>query len=213
MGSDRKVMHDADRDKFVQEVQAVVGAWWPREGSNMQLELALELFAKFAQRGSLLEKDAAADGVWCAWLSWLQCRGKPPGAADAAMRWMHQLARRHQHPDGRMHDLDAQTNLDTFTYDELVTLHALGSMALATGDLTLLNAARKMAGYHMANTQPDHTTDEPWAMGVFAFFEETRMFAQQQLHNVRAGGNRSRSVFVLLRDAVVTMAQAGTIDL
>jgi hypothetical protein len=210
MGVDEKFMQDAERKQFEMEVRAVLRSWWPEEGRELKRrEIAAELFAKLGGGGSLVDKDEVVEGVWCAWISWLQS-GATGGDGDAGVRWMQRLVRKHQHPDGRMHDLDAHTNLDKFTYDELTTLHAVGGLAIASGDETLLEGARRMAAYHEAHTQPDHTTDEPWAMGVFAWFEGTRLFAEQQLHNVRAGSNRSSWILALLADAVMTMS--GTIE-
>ncbi len=106
--------------------------------------------------------------VWNAWELWLQesAQEKPAQSAIALVN-MKELIRRHQKPEGPLHELTAETNLDSFTYDELVTLHALGAMAIIANDTQLLAATRRMSQFHMANTQPDHTTHQPWAMAAY----------------------------------------------
>ncbi len=102
-----------------------------------------------------------------------------------------------------------ETNLDSFTYDELVTLHALGAMAIIANDTQLLAATRRMSQFHMANTQPDHTTHQPWAMAVFAWFPETFPLAQQQLHTVQTCSDRSGLMRALLADAALLLGWKG----
>ena len=141
--------------------------------------------------------------LWNAWNLWLLGRaGRQAPYQIQAVHCATDLMRRHQQPAGHWRQLTAQTNLDTFNYDELVTLHALGALAAASGDAALRDGASRMAAYHCANTQPDNTTHQPWAMGVFAWFADTLPLAQQQLHTVRTGADHSGLMLALLADAV-----------
>jgi hypothetical protein len=129
-----------------------------------------------------VDRPAAAAGrLWWARLRWAG------GHADAAVDALRQAVAG-QDDAGRLHSLDVSTNLDTFVYDELAALHALGALTARLPEpeaRAAAAAAARCAAYHVANTQPDNTTHEPWGLAVFAVRAATAPFAEQQLHDAR----------------------------
>ncbi|MCC7204291.1 MAG: hypothetical protein IT441_04380 [Phycisphaeraceae bacterium] len=107
--------------------------------------------------------------------------------------------------DGVLHAMSVDDSLDAWTYRELTGLHALGHVVRLWPTDKRRTRLAEVATYHLRNTQPDHTTHEPWGLHVFAGASETRLLAQQQLHDVAAGlaGVRSGGVVMglLLADA------------
>jgi hypothetical protein len=114
---------------------------------------------------------------------------------------------------GRLHRWDAEGSLDAFVLDELVALHAAANGAVAVGRREMMEVVHRVARYHVANTQPDNTTNMPWGLAGFAMFGDTRSFAEQQLHDVRAAwagrsGEGGRVLAAgLVADAVVTLTK------
>jgi hypothetical protein len=115
-----------------------------------------------------------------------------------------------QSPAGHLHPLTPDTLLDAFVYDELTALHAAYRSAVALRDKTKLNQCRRIVEYHVANTQPDHTTAEPWALAAFAALDDTHTFAEQQLHDATtaATAHENPIILALLADAVLAMREA-----
>jgi len=117
--------------------------------------------------------------------------------SDVERLWHAALARQRLTPAdgsvGNLHPLDAETCLDAFVFDELCALHAGFLAALAAPEPagptyplgSRLQRMRRVALYHVANTQPDNTTNQPWGLAAFAYWPETRDFAVQQLHDTR----------------------------
>lgn len=77
-------------------------------------------------------------------------------------------------------------SLDAWTYRELIGVHALANLALHRRNKTWAARVREITRFHLENTQPDNTTSQPWGVFAFLWSEQTRSFAQQQLHDVSA---------------------------
>jgi hypothetical protein len=115
--------------------------------------------------------------------------------------------------EGPLHVVTAETLLDAFVYDELLAIHAGYNSARLMGDSGMMDSVRRAVRWHVKNTQPDHTTQEPWGLAAFAELDETGTFAEQQLHDAAVGlrGNaewpadRVPVAVGLLADAVMTM--------
>ncbi len=106
------------------------------------------------------------------------------GENDAVLdRWFMVFDK--QKPAGHLHELTAETSLDAFTYDELISLQAAAAIAFMKKDDAMIAQVAKQAAYHYDNTQPDNTTQHPWALAAFARFPQTFPLAQQQLHDVQ----------------------------
>ncbi len=112
-----------------------------------------------------------------------------------------------------LHFLTPETPLDAFVYDELVALHAAYNSARLLGDPAKIDAVRRAVRWHVNNTQPDHTTQEPWGLAAFAALDETGTFAEQQFHDAAVGlranaewpMDRAPVTVGLLADAVMTL--------
>jgi hypothetical protein len=75
-------------------------------------------------------------------------------------------------------------NPETFWFHELTILHAAASYAVQSEDRTLAAAVARNTEFHLAETQPDHATAQPWALFPFIWNPKTRMLADQVLHTV-----------------------------
>jgi|GEM_PF-4555309 len=152
--------------------------------------------------------------LWCAWqLLLAEQRGHGPDGTQIEGLWHHAFT--HQHPDGHLHPLTPDTLLDGFVYDELTALHAAANLALALNHPEKIAAVRRLVAYHVSNTQPDNTTNEPWALAAFALFDNTG-FAAQQLFDTRNHLNHHPNmpaaqrdiIILLLTDAMLTLESA-----
>ena len=89
---------------------------------------------------------------------------------------------------GHLHPLDAETCLDAFVFDELAALHAGFIVALTSPTdrrPARLEQMHTLARYHVENTQPDNTTNQPWGLPAFAYWPDTFPFALQQWHDTQ----------------------------
>lgn len=93
--------------------------------------------------------------------------------------------------DGSLHPYSPEESLDTWTYRELVGVHALANLALLRRNAEWSTRVEQIAMYHLDNTQPDNTTNQPWGVFAFLWSPKTRSFAEQQIHDATtqaAGG-------------------------
>ncbi len=95
----------------------------------------------------------------------------------------------------------ANDNLESWWYSELILLHAMGTFAAITRSAQAFTTVHKAATYHLNETQPDHATNEPWAIFPFLLQAETRSLADQLLHNARMMPATATSL-MLLADAL-----------
>ncbi len=102
---------------------------------------------------------------------------------DLAAGVMGQLARAQQ-PSGAFLIPSQSDSPETYWYHELCTLHALGSFAVQAEDRTVASSVERATHYHLAETQPDHATSQPWALFPFIWNPQTRLLADQLLHAV-----------------------------
>jgi len=110
-------------------------------------------------------------------------------------------------PPAALHPTTPDDSPDAWTFRELSELHELAWQAARTDDGPLRERVISAARYHVAHTQPDYTTYQPWALGAFLFEDDTAGFAEQQLHDVRShlaieGGASAVVPALLLADAV-----------
>lgn len=98
--------------------------------------------------------------------------------------------------DGSLHAYSPQETLDTWTYRELVGVHALANLALLRRNNEWSKRVEQIAVYHLENTQPDNVTNQPWGVFAFLWSPKTRSFAEQQIHDAttQAAGGRGTSV-------------------
>jgi hypothetical protein len=86
---------------------------------------------------------------------------------------------------GALHPMIDGESLDAWTYRELCALHALANVALARWDQVWTRRVAEIAAYHLENTQPDHTTTQPWALFAFVWTPNTRSLGEQQINDLQ----------------------------
>lgn len=91
-----------------------------------------------------------------------------------------------QRESGAFFAATGSDNPETNWYHELVTLHAAASYAVQAEDRALAATVRRASDFHAANTQPDHASNQPWALFAFIWNESTRPLAEQLLHAATA---------------------------
>jgi uncharacterized protein YbaR (Trm112 family) len=132
-----------------------------------------------------------------------------PTWRESARQSFHHFATAQQ-PAGPFLRATASDNPETHWYHELVLLHAMASYGAQTADAAIATAVARNAAFHMAETQPDHATNQPWALHAFAQHPDTHPFADQLLHAatmvVGAGGSGGRGLTsILLADALYSL--------
>lgn len=117
---------------------------------------------------------------------------------------------------GALHVHDPADSLDAWTYRELVGLHALFHLAVLMEDEAIKRRCGEIAQYHLDNTQPDNTTNQPWGVAAFLSDANTASMGIQQMHDATAQGSSSQSQNVglvaamLLADAAAVLAKCGS---
>lgn len=135
--------------------------------------------------------------------------------------WRRLIARQHRiheaeelplatEPPAPLLPLGHNDLIDAWTYHELVGLHALNLCASLDRDQSLAKQVKSTAQFHLAHTQPDYTTYQPWALAAFAADPHTALFAEQQLHDVAThlrleGAGGAVLPALLLADAAATL--------
>jgi hypothetical protein len=95
-------------------------------------------------------------------------------------------------------------NPEPWWANELLILHALQSFALQQGDASLEDPIRRCVELHIAEIQPDHATNEPWAIHAFARHPDGQMTAETLLHAamVNNGGSLNATSQLIVGDAL-----------
>lgn len=110
-----------------------------------------------------------------------------------------------QRATGEFLDASPYDSPDLHWYDELVMLHALASYQAMRPSEWAARAIERSAEFHLAETQPDHCTTQPWALHAFGRRQETVPLAELLLHGAMAQNAGRLDVVsrVLLADAVL----------
>jgi hypothetical protein len=111
---------------------------------------------------------------------------------------------RGQQSSGAFLQTTASDNPESTWYHELAILHAAASYAVQAEDRTVAAAVARAAAYHVAETQPDHATEQPWGLFAFIWSPSARPLADQLLHAMtinQPGGARGVPL-MLLADAL-----------
>ena len=98
---------------------------------------------------------------------------------------------------------------DRWIYDELCGLHALANLALARRNPAWAKRVEQIALHHLHHTQPDHVTNQPWAVFAFTWSPRSRLLADQVIHDATANASRSALTplsAMLLADAAAALA-------
>lgn len=111
---------------------------------------------------------------------------------------------RAQQPGGPFLQAGASDNPEPNWYHELTILHACASYAVQAEDRTVAAAVARGAAFHVAETQPDHATEQPWGVFPFIWSPSARPLADQLLHAVSISqpGGAQGVPLMLLGDAL-----------
>ncbi len=125
---------------------------------------------------------------------------------DTDIEWadavVHQIVS-HPGDGGALHAMEESESYDLWTYRELSGLHALANLALRRRSDRWAKRVQQIAAHHQATTQPDYTTSQPWGVFAFIWSGDTRLFADQQIHDAQTegGGGLTPLASMLLADA------------
>ncbi len=124
--------------------------------------------------------------LWSALLQWEQAAllHDDQQHATEAQTWVDSVL---SNPGdaGSLHPMSADESLDAWTFRELIGLHALSHLDQLHPAHHWHQRLCEIAAYHLENTQPDNTTNQPWGLPAFVLGNAPSL-AEQQLHDVRA---------------------------
>jgi hypothetical protein len=128
------------------------------------------------------------------------------GAGREAVNWFVAL----QRPSGAWLTATPSDNPETHWFDELVILHALANAWAATGDAEIGGAVERNAMWHLAETQPDHATNQPWGLAAFILVPAANSLADQMLHTamIREADRNAGLTWLLLADTLYSLRLA-----
>jgi hypothetical protein len=115
---------------------------------------------------------------------------------------------------GHLHPLTPETGLEGFVYDEFCAVHAAYGAIVFLRETEWIERVEAVVKWHVANTQPDNTTTEPWGLAAFASLDDTGTFAAQQVHDATTRltntppAGRTPVTLALLADALLTQEEA-----
>ena len=174
-----------DRAVTLSAVQAVVD---PTRSLDL-VDLSLPDFPVPAPHGSTIAMET--------WLIYSQAvRGEAPAIASLR-RAIGQLA-----PTALRTTIN--DNPEPWWQQEMMILHALHSFALRQKDFALIKKTLEAAAFHLAEIQPDHATNEPWAVHAYASHVDGNVTAETLLHAayMNGGGVLSETSRWILADAL-----------
>jgi hypothetical protein len=182
-----------------------LGGWMTERAANKFHEGHLPRWCELIERGATLA-DGPVKGVETLNALTLYVAGKQlknaawqSHAASAFERLPGQ-----QQSNGSLLPPMAGSSPEARWYDELVLLHAMCTYSVQTGDPVCASAVRRAAEYHLMETQPDHATQQPWAIFAFLSTPTTAIGAEQILQGcVMQNAKRLDAVsLILLADAL-----------
>jgi hypothetical protein len=190
------------RDQFGRWEEATRA--WCDEMERRLAEFAWPQTAIPALRGA-----QAAEVCWCALA--LHVAGKVfirDAWTDLAGDVFGRLVKRQRH-SGAFLEAESSDNPETWGFAELAILHAAASYAVQAEDRAAAAAVARAGAFHLAETQPDHATNQPWALFAFIWNPKTRGLADQVLHAAQAAGSESAITLMLLADALYCLRLFG----
>jgi hypothetical protein len=140
------------------------------------------------------EGARAAQWVWESYLkSTMGCRQ----STEWLRTCIHRLA-----PTALIAGVD--DNPEPWWANELLILHAFCSFARMTHDESLMDPLMRCVEFHLKEIQPDHATNEPWAIHAFILHPEGNLTAETLLHAamVQGSGHLTPVARSVVRDAL-----------
>ncbi len=86
-----------------------------------------------------------------------------------------------QRESGAFLESTAGDSTETVGYDELCLLHAAADYAVQAEDRAVAAAVARATRFHLATTQLDHSTSQPWALFAFIWNTQARPLADEML--------------------------------
>lgn len=135
-----------------------------------------------------------AGAIWKAYLLYVLGH---PGAGDLLAKAVRSLD-----PTALLAGID--DNPEPWWANELLILHALQSYVSLSKDADLQNTIGRCVEFHLAEIQPDHATNEPWAIHAFVLHPQGETSAGALLHAamVQGGGSLTPVASLIVRDAL-----------
>lgn len=98
-------------------------------------------------------------------------------------------------------------NPEPWWQQEMLILHALHSFALRQNDGSLIDKTLDCAAFHLAEIQPDHATNEPWAVHAYASHADGAITAETLLHaaHMNGGGSLNAASRWIAADALAAL--------
>lgn len=153
-----------------------------------------------------------ADLLWRYWLLVLARKRLGIGVPEMLLRSLWRRAWVGQNKEGLLHPAGGEGSLEAGAYLDLAALHAAYNAIVFTQDYDLFPPVQRLVDAHVALTQPDHVTQEPWGLAAFAALDGGGNFAPQQVHDAMLALARLERVgdsvmAALLADAVLTQEE------
>jgi len=120
---------------------------------------------------------------------------------DLASDMFGRLARV-QRPAGTFLEASGSDNPEVAWYHELQILNAAASYAVQAEDRTVAAAVQRATAFHVAETQPDHASAQPWGLFAFIWNAEARSLADQVLHAVSMQSEPDGVSLILLAESL-----------
>jgi hypothetical protein len=105
-------------------------------------------------------------------------------------------------------------NPEPWWASEMQILHALQSYSLLTGDAARAEKIARCTSFHLAEIQPDHATNEPWAVHAYGLHPDGNVTAETLLHAayVQGGGGLTRAAAFIVADALFALENARRVE-
>ncbi len=162
-----------------------------RSGKTIQIE---HWFPKLEIAGLAAQGASIANAVWAIYLQYVFGNTK---ASDVLSQAITRL-----NPTALIAGIN--DNPEPWWANELLILHALQSFAFLDGRVHLQEKLDACINFHLAEIQPDHATNEPWAIHAFAAHANGNVTAETLLHAgmVHGGGQLTHVAQLIVADAL-----------
>lgn len=142
----------------------------------------------------------AANGTDVSLAAWFDL-ARPPGDRTTISKLIES-----QLDDGTFLKRAVDDNPEPTWYFESVILHAVATHAADTGDSRAIESTRRGAKLFAREIQPDHASNQPWAIHAFLFDPDAVPLADMMLHtaSVQQPTTLDAASLILLADALVS---------
>ena len=126
----------------------------------------LPVLLQSAQKSLVLRSSPAFICLWQYWLLVLHRKHLAASVPEMLLQALWQRAFATQ-SDGPLHTpASAEGSLEIAAFQDLFALHAAYNAILLTRNFDRFPPLQKAIDWHLANTQPDHVTADPWALAA-----------------------------------------------